>query len=482
MKGKKSLLFLLAVAIMVSFMLAGCDNLFGSDDDDDDDGDSAIATVGDELTGGWEVTFVDSNGRGYFAERASEYDGTAETQVLVVGTFHDDISFTAGKTWYLGGPVFIGNNAQNPDSAIGNTLTIAAGTTIRGDTSASNPGVLIITRGSDINAEGTAAAPITFTSANEPGDRDAGDWGGLIINGYARVQGGYAEGEGGTGEYGGGATPVDDDDSGTIKYVRVQFGGTLFSPDNELNGIVLQGVGSGTTIEYVQVHMNADDGIEWFGGSVQVKYYVGTGNQDDTIDGDDGWNGSLQFAIVQQYPTDAGSIVEADGDAPKDADDFAPSSAIMANITAVASSASSAGWDFKSNANYDVYNSVLDMQEAPAQPPYADKGDATIQYWGTLVVGGTAGTDSDNADLETDPNTKGNELRATGSGIEDAVAVLTSGVWSIDFDVTPTAGTFAAQTLPATDPAGNELTATTYIGAYDGTDKWWEGWLDTPAN
>ncbi len=470
------------VRVLLGLLVAGILVLVGCDTAGPDAG--PIAVVGDEITGGWVVTFVDSNGQGLFAERDSEFDGAEETQVLVQGTFTEDITFTADKAWYLAGSVFIGNNAQNPDEASGNTLTIEPGTTVRGDTSSANPGVLIITRGSKINADGTAANPITFTSANEPGDRQAGDWGGLIINGYARVQGGYAEGEGGTGEYGGGEEPIDDDDSGTIRYVRVQFGGKLFTPDNELNGIVFQAVGSGTTAEYFQVHRNADDGIEFFGGSVGVRYYVATGIQDDSLDGDDGWNGSAQFVILQSYSDDAGSIVEADGDA---TDVFPPSNAILANITAIAGSAASAGFDFKSDANYDVYNSVLDMQEANSQAPYADKGGATIDYFGTLIVGGdnTVTDDdgnkiSDNLDLETP--TSGNELRPSGSGIEGAVATLSGGVWSADFDVEPTAGTFAAETLPATDPAGNALVATDYIGAYDGTTDWWSAWIETPAN
>ena len=159
--------------------------------------------------------------------------------------------------------------------------------------------------------------------------------------------------------------------------MRVQFAGTLFSPDNELNGIVFQAVGSGTTVDHIQVHRNADDGIEFFGGSVQVKYYVGTGNQDDTLDGDDGWNGSAQYVILQHYDDDAGSLIEADGDA---TDVFDPSSAYLANITAVGSAASSSGFTFKSDAGYSVYNSVVDMQEANSQPVAQEIENSSITY------------------------------------------------------------------------------------------------------
>ncbi len=473
MSNKTTMRLFMAMLAILTLTMAGCANLFGSDDDDDDDGDSAAPTLTE-----WEVISEDSSGLGSISERTATYNGVQETQRLVVGTHYDDVEFTNDAVWYLGGAVFIGNNAQDPDDATGNTLTIEEGTTIRGNTSAGDPGVLIITRGSDIEAVGTADDPITLTSANPIGERASGDWGGLIINGYARVQGNYAEGEGDTGEYGGGATPDDDDNSGTIRYVRVQFAGTLFSPDNELNGIVLQGVGSGTTIEYVQVHKNADDGIEWFGGSAQVKYYVGTGNEDDSADGDDGWNGSLQHAILQHYPaTGTGSLIEADGDAD---DVFPASTAIFANITAIGSSETGIGLRFKSDANYDMYNSVIDVQANDDTPGYVDAGGATIDYFGTLVVGGTPSDDSDNADLETPNN--GNELRESGSGIEDAVAVLTDDVWSADFDVAPTIGDVEVADVPAADPAGNTLDDTDYIGAYDGSNAWWEGWTEFPAN
>ena len=105
------------------------------------------------------------------------------------------------------------------------------------------------------------------------GLRDRADWGGLIINGNApiNVPGGEAIGEGDTGRYGG-TNP--DDSSGVLRYVRVEYAGTEFSPDNELNGIAFQGVGRGTQVEFVQVHFNQDDGIEFFGGTVDVKYAV----------------------------------------------------------------------------------------------------------------------------------------------------------------------------------------------------------------
>ncbi len=461
MKRYLQLFIILLVSTLV--VLSGCDLLGGDDTTDDTDEALAVGDASPDVEG-YTVTYVDEAG-GYFAENDDDTD-----QILVWGRFEEDIEFTNDKTWILGNAVFIGNNAQDPDNAAGNTLTIQEGTLIKGEVDDETPGVLIITRGSKIDAEGTASEPITFTSLKPAGERAAGDWGGLILNGYARVQGGYAEGEGGTGQYGGGEDSIDDDNSGTIKYVRVQFAGTLFSPDNELNGIVFQGVGSGTTVEYIQVHQNADDGIEFFGGSVQVKYYVGTGNQDDTLDGDDGWNGSAQYAILQHYPTSAGSLIEADGDA---TDIFAPANAVLANITAIGSSATSSGFRFKSNAEYDMYNSVIEMTDDADDKPVATDEladeNSTIEYDGVVAYGGTY---DDTGLTETGD--------ADTSGVQGGKATLSGGEYSFNFESQPNDGT--AVTIPATDPAGNDLDDTDYIGAYDGTTAWWDGWTSFPDN
>jgi hypothetical protein len=133
----------------------------------------------------------------------------------------------------------------------------------------------------------------------------------LILNGRARINvpGGEAFGEGDTGPYGGNN---DDDSSGVLRYVRVEFAGTEFSPDNELNGIAFQGVGRNTVVEFVQVHLIKDDGIEFFGGTVEVKYALCTGISDDSFDWTDGWRGKGQFWIAQQYGSDADQGIEAD--------------------------------------------------------------------------------------------------------------------------------------------------------------------------
>ena len=249
---------------------------------------------------------------------------------ILSGTILDDTTLTAENLYLLRGGVFVGNDADET------VLTIEPGTQIYGETS--TDGMLVIRRHSKLIAEGTAEAPIVFTSSKSPGSRARGDWGGLILNGLAPinrcadVEGDcQAFGEGGTGWYGGG-DPADD--SGSLKYVRVEFAGTLISPDNELNGIAFQGVGSGTTVDYVQVHMNDDDGVEFFGGTVNAKHVLVTGVGDDGIDWTDGWIGKLQYAVVQQFDDTSDNGIEADN---QDLDNTAlpRSSPTLSNVTLV---------------------------------------------------------------------------------------------------------------------------------------------------
>lgn len=189
----------------------------------------------------------------------------------------------------------------------GATLTIEPGTVILG--SQSGQGTLVIRQGATINAEGTEDLPIIFTSELPVGQRGAGDWGGLVINGNAPTNQQNPQGEGDSGPFGGNNA---NDSSGVLKYVRVEFAGIRFSDQNELNGIALQGVGAGTTIEKIQVHFNQDDGIEFFGGTVNAKYVLITDAQDDSLDWTFGWTGKLQHFVAIQRFNEHDHGIEAD--------------------------------------------------------------------------------------------------------------------------------------------------------------------------
>jgi hypothetical protein len=223
------------------------------------------------------------------------------------GTYTQDLLLTSDKLWVLQGGVFIGND--NKDNA---NITIQAGSKIVGQSGAD---FLVITRGSKILAEGAADRPIVFTAAKEE-NRTPGLWGGIVINGNAPINACKegttlceAEGEGSTGKYGGNDAH---DNSGILKFVRVEFAGYQITPENELNGIAFQGVGDGTLVDYIQVHRNSDDGVEFFGGTVNIKHVVLTGNQDDSLDWTSGWRGKVQFVVVEQYEDEADCGIEAD--------------------------------------------------------------------------------------------------------------------------------------------------------------------------
>ena len=245
----------------------------------------------------------------------SPADGVTTT-CQISGDITSDLTLTANNLYALSGPVFVGHDKA--DSA---TLTIEAGTTIFGR---SGSDYLVVSRDSKIEANGTANSPITFTSSEDisSGVTGAGQWGGIVLLGNAQSNKcptdgsdcalqveGVQEGAvfGGT---------DDTDSSGTLRYVVVKHAGYEIAPDNELNGITFGAVGSGTKVEYIQVHDNADDGIEFFGGTVNAKYVVLTANKDDSVDWDNGYRGNLQYVLVKHANEDgeANRGIEGDND------------------------------------------------------------------------------------------------------------------------------------------------------------------------
>ena len=247
---------------------------------------------------------------------------------VLSGTYTSDLTIgpSVCGAFLLQGGVFIG--ADGADS--GTTLTIEPGTLIYGDPATS--AFLAIQQGSFIDAVGTAEAPIVFTSAQAEGSRARSDWGGIVLNGRAPInncsdgtgtaEGCSAQAEGDAGTYGG-----DDptDSSGTLRYVRIEYGGTEISPENEVNGLALQGVGSGTTLSHIQVHMNKDDGVEFFGGTVSADHLVITGAGDDSLDWTDGWTGTASHVCIRHFDDDGDRGIEADNNG--DENDALPRSA-----------------------------------------------------------------------------------------------------------------------------------------------------------
>lgn len=205
------------------------------------------------------------------------------------GNITGTVTWTADKIYRLNGFVRV---------PLGARLNIQPGTLIIGDRQ--SKGTLIVQMGGQIFAEGTATNPIIMTSENGPGFREPGDWGGLVICGRApnnvtAVTGSPVELEGGYGGFHGGNLP--NDNSGVLRYVRIEYAGIPINPNEEVNSLTLGSVGSATVIEYVMASHGLDDAFEWFGGTVNAKYLIAYRNLDDDWDIDLGYSGKVQFGL-----------------------------------------------------------------------------------------------------------------------------------------------------------------------------------------
>ncbi|WP_448518167.1 Ig-like domain repeat protein [Rhodoflexus sp.] len=220
----------------------------------------------------------------------------AKEIVEVRGNLSGNITWTKDKIYRLNGFVRVGtdNSLTGQPTATG-VLTIEPGTLIIGDRE--TKGTLIIHRGSRIIANGTAAEPIVLTSERPAGQREPGDWGGLVICGFARNNnpGGVAELEGQYGAFHGGTN--DDDNSGVLRFVRIEYAGIPINPNQEVNSLTLGSVGRGTVIENVMCSFGLDDAFEWFGGTVNAKNLIAYRGLDDDLDVDNGYSGRVQFAL-----------------------------------------------------------------------------------------------------------------------------------------------------------------------------------------
>lgn len=236
----------------------------------------------------------------------------------------------------------------------GGNLIIQKGVTIEAQEKADDPDYILIEQGGKITAEGTKEQPIVMTSKT----KEAGAWGGVHICGKAPInlQGGAGKSEIGDAPYGGTASS---DNSGMLKYVRLEYTGFAFNADKESNGLTLYGVGNGTKVEYVQVYEGADDGFEWFGGSVDGKYLVSTKSGDDSFDWTEGWIGRGQFWVAVQG-ADGDCLIEADN--LKDNNMNTPiSSPTIANLTLIGNNSATAsrGVRLREGTHVKMYNVLI---------------------------------------------------------------------------------------------------------------------------
>ena len=357
----------------------------------------------------------------------------------------------------------------------GVTLTIEPGVTIYGE-NATN-GTLIVAQGGKIMAEGTADDPIVMTSDAAIGERGRGQWGGLIINGRAPTNQGITFGEGDTGAFGGNDP---NDSSGVLRYVRVEYAGVEFSPDNELNGIAFQGVGSGTVVEYVQVHMNQDDGIEMFGGTVNLKYALVTGARDDSFDWTDGWTGKGQFWVAQQYGDDADNGFENDNSS-KNNEALPRSAPTISNVTLVGDPdgpESDNGMLIREGAagmytNFIVVGFTKVGIDINTESSHKQAEDGNLVIRNSIFFNNSGGNFGD----EKDDDGFDEAAWATGLGNKETDPSLSDPYNKDNPNFTPSTTSMTAEI-----PADGFFDKVDFIGGVDPDNDWTKGWTTSERN
>ncbi|GAA4822862.1 hypothetical protein [Algivirga pacifica] len=381
-----------------------------SDDDEDDDdngnGDPTLvedaeaaweavdgtdtATGAGDLTADWAAGWAVAEDYPGMEVDVALIDEAKEAGRVLTGRIDSAVVIAEDEIWILQGGVHF----DAPGS-----LTIGAGAMIVDerdpesddpDLAAQAVGYILIEKGATINAEGTVDKVIVMTSTN----KERGAWGGLIINGEAPINvgdnNGEAEAEISGSRYGGNTA---DDNSGTLRYLRVEFTGNVITADKEHNGITFNGVGSGTTLEYLQSHQGNDDGFEWFGGTVEANFLVSTGSEDDSFDWTFGWvgGGSNWIGIQSSDAGDRG--IEGDNNVNNNV--ATPySNPTLTNITLVGRSADGkAGIKLREGTRGSISNVLIqdfligiDVQHDPTLQNIVD-GELTVETYQADNVG-----------------------------------------------------------------------------------------------
>jgi hypothetical protein len=360
-------------------------------------------------------------------------------------------------------------------------LTIEGGVRIYGSAGLD---YIVVNRGSQLNVQGTSSAPVTLTSRQDiegsTGVDSIGQWGGLVILGRAPISNCpgttvsgtpdcEAQVEGANATYGGNAAA---DNSGTIRYLRIKHSGFQILPNNELNGITLAGVGNGTTFEYVQVHNSSDDGIEWFGGTVNARYLVMTGIDDDSFDTDVGFNGSIQFGIVVQRANGGDRMNEMSGSTRTPA-----SNPKIANVTYVGRAGGGVGVVMNTGTNVQYYNTVITKVAggtgAGASCLDVDDATTTGSFNSVFFSCPTSFDDDANTAAATLFNAGANNM---ATGTSTLTATFVNG-----------ANETAVTAFPTLTSVSSFFQQVSYIGGVrDASDTWWQGWTcgltaDTPC-
>lgn len=373
------------------------------------------------------------------------------------------------------------------------TLTIEAGVVVKGDSGSS----LVITQNAKIDAQGTATRPIVFTSSQPEGSRATGDWGGVVLLGKApiNVAGGINKVEGfpdsETRTSYGGTDPSHD--CGTITYARIEFAGFQLAPNNELNGLTMGGCGGQTEIDYIQVHLGQDDGVEMFGGTANLKHILISQPDDDGLDWDFGWVGRVQFLILQQNALVGDKGMECDNN-PNNNDVTPRSTPILYNVSLIGSDQEpgtagkkQTGTHYKNGTAGHVYNLIMaHFTDFPIDVQHTST--ATQATEGNLYVKNSIFFDNGLQSTWTETDNDGGFVERDHFITNEATNMESDPQLADALDLA--APDFAPATgSPALEP-GNAATppddgffdpSATFIGAI-GTNDWTAGWTAFPQN
>ncbi|MGE5349170.1 MAG: Ig-like domain-containing protein [Actinomycetota bacterium] len=423
--------------------------------------------------------------------------------ITVSGDITSDTRWYAQAKYQLSGFIYVKNNA---------TLTIEPGTIIKGVSN--TKATLIIERGSKIIAAGTVNQPIVFTSDKPAGQRGSGDWGGLVLCGKARTNKhddgeGVGIAEGGIGSRYGGTD--DNDNSGVLQYVRIEFPGIpLTSTSNsEINGLTLYSVGKATVIDHIQVSYSGDDSFEWFGGNVNARYLVALGGLDDAFDTDNGFSGKIQFGLIIQDPLKSdqsgSNAFESDNDA--DGSLLTPvTSPVFSNVTAFgpltvtatlpAETKHEKALHLRRGTMTSIYNSVfagfpqglsIDGQKGNS-PTRADQNELQIEN--TILAGMTVNYVEKTGTVAVPYTVAQHQAYFTATAKSNAdnmtiADIIGSGFISLTSPaLLPAAGSPLLSGASFTNSRLTDtfFTPTTYRGAF-GTTNWTSGWCNwNPQN
>lgn len=439
----------------------------------------------------------------------------ASNRAIVSGSITADRTFFRDSIYELRGIVQVDNAA---------TLTIEAGTRVEGQTDTALtggvPSALFVNRNGRIVADGTPLQPIVLTCT---GVKAKGCWGGLWIAGNAPINnltgsltatspvipgraatGGCFEnvGEGGATQYGG-CNP--DDSSGVLRYVVEEYSGKVIAANNELNGITMGGVGRGTVVEFIQVHAGLDDGLELFGGTVNVKGLYSTGNSDDSFDFCCGWSGNAQFVVIQHDTTDSDKGIEADNTEVTATYESGPfTNGQIWNLTFVGRLSPTGG--VGGNASNDAFHlrrgtspalrnvmvinprSGLDLDDAATCTDAGGSGIVSIEsslFAGHGTLGNADGSDPTCATAGGNASTEATFITQSGNQTFVSSTGILKSPFSLQLpDFRPAASLPAGvSVVGATPPAGGFFDVTaTYIGAVPQANStgsnipWYSGW------